>query len=228
MNQNSFRPFATGTGTFDIIVENIKETCDLINIDISGAFTRDNYREFPKLLDFLLSEGITPEKIAQVKFDPVVKIPNNRSEFRDGCASPNEPWLSVAALYLREEILKRGFKTPKMAPSVCRIEIDNNLVINHDGNILKCPAFMGFDGLAAGNVKTGIEDYHESHKLDIWKREECLDCEYLPMCYGGCRYLKLLKDGKIDGIDCKKPQFDATLETLVKQDLKYSHKISRD
>lgn len=92
------------------------------------------------------------------------------------------------------------------------------------------PIFTGygltFDGLDAGNVKTGIKDYHESHKLDIWKREECLDCEYLPMCYGGCRYLKLLRDGHIDGVDCKKPQFDATLETLVKQDLKYSsHRV---
>lgn len=220
-----FRPFATGSGTFDIIIKNIKETLDFINIDISGAFTRDNYREFPKLLDFLVSEGITPEKISQVTFNPVVKNPNNRSDFRGGCASPKEPWLSEAVLYLREEILRRGFKITRMGPSACRIEIENNIVINYDGSILKCPAFMGLDGFSTGNVKTGIKDYHESHKLDLWKKEECLDCEYLPMCYGGCRYLKLLRDGNIDGVDCKKPQLDATLETLVKQDLKYRQKI---
>lgn len=222
---DKFRPFADGTGTFDIIIQNIKEVCGLIEIDITGAFTRDNYIEFPRLLDHLIAEGITPEKIRTVKFDPVIKVPKNRSEFRGGCASANEPWLSEVGMFLREEILKRGFKTLRMEPSACRIEIDNNIVINHDGSILKCPAFMGFDGLDAGNVKTGIKDYHESHKLDIWKREECLDCEYLPMCYGGCRYLKLLRDGHIDGVDCKKPQLDATLETLVKQDLKYSLRI---
>lgn len=224
-NHNSFRPFASGTGTFDIIIQNIKNISGLIELDITGAFTRDNYMEFPILLDFLIAEGITPEKTRIVKFDPVIKVPKKRTEFRGGCASVNEPWLSEAGMFLREELLSRGFKTYKTTPSACRIEINKSMVINHDGNILKCAAFMDFDGLGAGNVVTGLTDYAESHKLDLWKREECLDCEYLPMCYGGCRYLKLLRDGNIDGIDCKKPQLDATLETLVKQDLRYSQKI---
>jgi hypothetical protein len=30
-----------------------------------------------------------------------------------------------------------------------------------------------------------------------------------------------LRDGNIDTIDCKKPYLDASLETLIKQDIKY-------
>jgi hypothetical protein len=35
----------------------------------------------------------------------------------------------------------------------------------------------------------------------------------------GCRYMKLVRDGNISGVDCKKPYYDACLEALVKQDL---------
>lgn len=227
-NHNRFRPFKTGAGTFDLIMQNIKETCGLIGIHIGGAYTIDNYREFPKLLDCLIAEGITPEKVASVKFDPVTKSPFNRSEFRGGCSSINEPWLSEAGLFLREEILSRGFNTPKMSPAACMVEIKNAIAINHDGGILKCPAFMGWEGLEAGNIRTGIKDYKESHGLDLWRNRECADCEYLPMCLGGCRYMKLLRDSRLDGVDCKRQYLDATLETLVKQDLKYSQKMDAD
>ncbi len=33
--------------------------------------------------------------------------------------------------------------------------------------------------------------------------------------------MTLVKDGNIDKIDCKKAYFDATLETLLKQDIRY-------
>lgn len=222
---NRFRPFATGSGTFDVIVRNIKDICDLIEVHVTGAFTQDNYKEFPKLIDYLIDEGLTPEKIASVKFDPVMKSPFNCSEFRDGCSSINEPWLVDAGIFLREEILKSGFSTPKVQPATCIVELENSIAINYDGGILKCPAFMGY-GLEAGNIFTGISDFKESHRRDVWKRLECLECEYLPICFGGCRYLKLLQNGEIDGVDCKRAYLDAAIETLVKQDLKYSRKIA--
>jgi hypothetical protein len=33
--------------------------------------------------------------------------------------------------------------------------------------------------------------------------------------------MKLVRDGNMNGVDCKKPFLDATLETMVKQDIKY-------
>ena len=54
------RPFASGKGSFDIIISNILEIMDVIGVQIGGNFTRENYREFPRLLDHLLAVGITP------------------------------------------------------------------------------------------------------------------------------------------------------------------------
>lgn len=224
-NHDRFRPFKAGTGTFDLIIKNIKETCELINIHIGGLYTIDNYRGFPKLLDCLLEQGLTPDKIASVRFDPVLTSPFKRTEFRTVCSVMNEPWLVEANIFLREEIFKRGFSASKVGIATCMVDIDNALAFNHDGSILKCPALMGFKDMGAGNIRTGFIDYKESHKLDLWKREDCMECEYLPLCFGGCRYEKLLQNGRLDSPDCQKSFFDATLETLVKQDLKYSKKI---
>lgn len=229
-NHDRYRPFKSGKGSFDKIIKNIKETCEIIKIGIGGNFNKENYKGFPILLDYLLSERLTPDKISNVKFDPIIKAEGDFSpaDFRDGCESINEHWLVEAGFVLREEILKRGFHTPKITPSPCMVGIRNDFVVNFGGSIYKCPGLIGRKGFEIGDLMTGIKDYRESHNLDLWKRQECLDCEYLPLCFGGCRYMKLLRDGNIDGVDCKKPYFDVTLEAFIKQDIKYRLKANKN
>jgi len=221
-----FRPFVSGKGSFDLIVGNLKAVCDTITVQVGGNYTQENYRCFPRLLDYLLDEGLTPERIALVKFDPVMKSGGRQipPEFNEGCASTDEPWLMESSLYLREEIMKRGFHTPRVAPAPCMIEAHDDLVVNYDGTLYKCPAFLGWPELAVGSLATGIDDYTVSHNLNVWKKDECLDCAYLPLCFGGCRFLKLLRDGRIDDVDCRRDFLDETLETLVRQDLHYRPK----
>jgi uncharacterized protein len=227
-NHDRFRPFISGRGSFDTIIANLKETCDLIDVQIGGNYTTDNYREFPLLLDFLLAAGFTPERISLIKFDPVIKSGGNfpPPEFNEGCASIDEPWLAEAGNYLREEILKRGFHTPRIGPAGCMIENPDDLVVNWDGTLFKCPALLGWKEMSIGDLESGIGDYRVSHNLDVWKKEECLECAYLPLCFGGCRFLKKLNNGVIDDVDCRKGYLDENLEELVRQDLKYQPKRS--
>jgi uncharacterized protein len=220
---DAFRPFRSGAGSFETIVRNIEDVCGLISVQIGGNYTQDNYREFPRLLDYLLDNGLTPDKIPFIKFDPVV---NESSEFappdfHDGCMSINEPWLVEASIFLREAILKRGYRTQKIMPSACMMQYADNLVMNYDGTLYKCPGLIGRRDFTIGTVKSGIADYRMTHCLDDWKNEECLACSYLPLCFGGCKYMKLVRDGKVQGVDCKKEYFDATLEAIVAQDMLY-------
>lgn len=218
-----FRPFKTGKGSFDTIVGNIRDVCRLIDIQIGGNYTRGNYQEFPRLLDFLLDTGLTPDKICQIRFDPVVNESSEfaPTDFHDGCMSANEPWIFDASAYLREEILKRGFKTQELRPAVCMMEIKDSLIVNYDGTLCKCPGLIGRKDFCVGDIKNGLIDYRDSHYLGNWKNEECLACEYLPLCFGGCRYMKLLQDGKMNGVLCRKEYFERTLEAFVGQDVKY-------
>jgi len=218
---NSQRPFVSGKGSFDLIMNNLKEVCDLIKLQLGGNFTRDNYLRFPELLDILEKEGITPDKLYMVQFSPVTPTAGEAGlgDFAMGCACSSEPWLIEASLHLREEILKRGWNTPKPKLAGCMVEFDNDLIVAWDGSLYKCPAFMGWEDLKIGTLADGIGAYRESHNMDVWKNDECLECPYLPLCFGGCRFLRRLRSGAIDGIDCRKEYLDAALERIVRQDI---------
>lgn len=222
-NHDISRPFTSGSGSFDIIIRNLKDACGKITIQLGGNYLRDNYRDFPPLLDYLIENNLTNDKISIVKFDAVTKATSRYAlpDFRDGSDSINEPWIIESSVWLREEILKRGYATSRMIPSPCSIEAKDDFVVYFDGTLYKCPAFIGLKELEVGDLKTGVKEYRGLYKLDDWRKEGCLECEYLPLCFGGCKFMKFLRDGSLDGVDCKKPYLDATLETHVKQDLKY-------
>jgi uncharacterized protein len=216
---DGLRPFVSGKGSYDLILANLKSVCDLINIDLGGNFSRDNYREFPKMLDAIVADGINPEQIGPVLFAPVFPKSGEKvtPELAASCPSSHEQWVVAAILYLREETGRRGFKVLKPTMGACMVEFDNDLVVNWDGSFYKCPAFMGWPELAVGTLATGSTDYRISHGLDIWQNDECLDCAYLPLCFGGCRLLTMLKNGVINEVDCRKAFYDAALETMILQ-----------
>lgn len=224
---NLSRPFKTGGNTFDTIIRNIKETCDLVKVGIGGNFEKDNYKAFVSLLDYLVKTGLGPDKISTIKFDPVMKLPEGiapAADYRGGCMSLNEPWLVPAAELLREEILNRGYNTALQMPMSCIIDSSASYVVNFDGVIYKCPAFIGKKGFAVGNLQTGLTDYTSAYKLNRWKNDDCMECAYLPLCFGGCRYMTFIRNGNIDALDCQKEYLDASLETLIKQEIKYKLK----
>jgi uncharacterized protein len=220
------RPFVSGRGSFDIIVSNILEIMDITEVQIGGNFTRENYREFPRLLDHLLAIGITPERLDAVQFNQVTGRVGDGSipDYSSACNCTDEEWLCEATVYLREEVLSRGFPTPKPGPAGCMVEFANDLVVNVDGAIYKCPAFVGRAGFSVGDLRSGVGGDCAIYRPGVWKREECLECAWLPQCFGGCRFMKFLRDGDMGGVDCWKSFLDATLEKCILQDLKYRPK----
>ena len=224
------RPFVSGTGSYDTIVANIKATFDLIELQLGGNFYRNNYQEFPRVLDHLIAEGIPPERIGEVQFAPIMPKSGVASGADTSACSTSgsEPWATEAAPFLREEILKRGFKAMKPTQAACAIEFENDLVVNYDGTLYKCPAFMGWPELSVGSLAEGVRDYAVSHNLDIWKNDECLECAYLPLCFGGCRFHPLMKNGAIDEVDCRKGFYDAVLEQFIRQDLRYPSRTASE
>lgn len=220
---NENRPFKNGAESFDVIIKNIKECHDLTKIQIGGNYDESNYKQFVFLIDHLEEVGLTPEKVMSVKFDPVMKPQNGNSisNYKKGCMSVNEPWLIEADVFLRKEILMRGYVTPPLLPGRCMVEIDDSFVINMDGTIYKCPTFLGKTSYLIGTLENGLVDYTSLYKRNMWRNEDCVECEYLPLCFGGCRYMAYLRDGMIKTVDCRKAYYDSALETLVKQDVMY-------
>ncbi|ABK98972.1 geopeptide radical SAM maturase [Pelobacter propionicus] len=218
---DSQRPFVSGQESFATIMENIRAIHDILPIDLGGNYTRENYRRFPELLDLLIAEGIDPARFKAVGFSPVVPRADGSvaGDLGSACLASGDSWTFQAGLFLRAETIRRSFPVPKLKAGACVVEFENDLVVNWDGGIYKCPIFMGDESLKVGSLAEGINDYRESHNLDLWKNEECLECAYLPLCFGGCRFLARLKTGTMDCVDCRKELLDATLETIIRQDL---------
>ena len=218
---NAQRPFVSGAGSFAKIMSNLLAIHKLVPVDLGGNYTRHNYQRFPELLDMLIAEGIEPAKMKEVFFSPVMPKADGSvaGDLGSACACTAEPWVIEASLFLRGEVIRRGFPVAKIKPSACMIEFKNDLVVGYDGSLYKCPVFMGQEELRVGSLAEGVGDYSQSHNLDLWKNDECLDCAYLPLCFGGCRFFRKLQTGAMDGVDCRRAMLDASLETIVRQDL---------
>ena len=227
-NHDRFRPFRDGGGSWERIVGNLLDCRGLCAITLSGNYTAGNYQLFPALLDSLAERGFVPSDFGSVQFYPVMQV-NDRfanPEFTGGCCSDDEPWVHAASLALREEILRRGYRFPKLAPSPCMVDLDDAFTVDHDGSIYKCVTLIGHPELACGDIWRGMaEDWKTAWCVDHWKDEpQCRACVYLPLCFGGCRYMALQREGSMAGVDCARALYDATLEPMLNQDLKYRYR----
>ncbi|WP_306533933.1 geopeptide radical SAM maturase [Geobacter sp.] len=212
-----YRPYGGGVGSFYDILRGMGEVADLVTVHVGGNFTQETWREYPALLDLLLAEGLTPDRLGTVRFTPAVGGKGGKalSHFAEGCATCDEPWLAEAELTLRDELVKRGFRVPKPGPFSCMIELASDLAVDADGTCYKCPAFMGHEGYAVGDLRDGLTGIAPAYGRDVWK-EECLECAYLPLCFGGCRYMKLAEVGAVGAVSCQREYLDATLEAMVR------------
>lgn len=223
-NHNKFRPFKNGHPSFDTIVDNLVTIKGLVPIGLGGNYTKDNYTKFPQVLDHLVERGLAPEDIALVSFNIAIAVQDEfaNPEFSGGCASIAEPWLAEAYLHVREECMKQGFTVPKITPEVCAIHINKTFSINYDGSLYKCLPFVGREQFKAGDIWNGPVDISLTYNLDHWQTDEqCRDCIYLPLCYGGCRYMEYQRSSTLTKVDCKKKFYEATLAQALNQDVQY-------
>ena len=226
-NHNRFRPGKDGQGSWAAILANLQACRGISPIFLSGNYTRDNFRHFPELLDSLMAMGLGPEAFASVQFYPVMQVTDRfaNPEFSGGCCSMSEPWLVEASLAQRKEIMQRGYNFPKLQPAPCMVDLEDAFVVHHDGTIYKCVTLIGHPEFACGDIWQGIDPgYRKTYHLGHWQKEErCRKCEYLPLCFGGCRYMALQREGSMAGVDCQKEFLDATLEKMLAQDLQYRY-----
>ena len=68
------RPLRGGQGTFDKILNNVRQVADRIQIAIGGNFDADSVDSYPALLDFLQEQDFAKD-ISKVAFKPVIKPP---------------------------------------------------------------------------------------------------------------------------------------------------------
>ncbi|MFZ5774788.1 MAG: geopeptide radical SAM maturase [Thermodesulfobacteriota bacterium] len=226
-HHNRTRPCKDGSGSFARIVGNLAACRGIVPITLSGNYTVETYPAFPRLLDDLAGAGFGAADFDTVQFYPVMRVtsPFANPEFSGGCLSNDEPWVHKASLALREAIMARGHHFPPLHPSPCMIDLDDALVVHHDGTLYKCVVLIGLPEYACGDIWQGMNStWPQRHAMGHWQQEEqCRDCRYLPLCFGGCRAQGFQRDGHMAKVDCQRSLYDATLPTILAQDLRYRY-----
>jgi uncharacterized protein len=101
-------------------------------------------------------------------------------------------------------------------------DVENAFVVHWDGTLTKCPGLVGNGKFVAGDLWTGFGDYRELFAVGrLQEADECRTCEYLPLCLGGCRYMKYQREGHMKGMECQKSFLDATLGAHLLLDARY-------
>jgi len=178
---NRMRPLRGKQGTFDRIIENVRQVADLVPITIGGNFDESSVESYPDLLDFLKEQEFS-DKIAKINFKPIIKAPepaapkgviplmvvtgDNKPLAGTCMTSAGAGKLSGGSsicdschfvdekmAYLRDETRKRGFQTPDgVHMGPCEIHRRHAYTIGPEGSLYACPGFTGDAQQSTGHV----------------------------------------------------------------------------
>ena len=178
---NRMRPLRGKQGTFDRIIENVRQVAAFVPITIGGNFDESSVDSYPDLLDFLKEQEFS-DKIAKINFKPIIKAPepaapkgviplmvvtgDNKPLAGTCMTSAGAGKLSGGSsicdschfvdekmAYLRDETRKRGFQTPDgVHMGPCEIHRRHAYTIGPEGSLYACPGFTGDAQQSTGHV----------------------------------------------------------------------------
>jgi uncharacterized protein len=225
------RPTPGGRGSFDVILENLREIAGTCGISIGGNVTVASTEGCVRLMDQIATEPFRPS-LSGVSFKPVVPagpavIPLTVTSEGSGCGSAqgrsqcdscgfsDRHWA-----WLREQAVARGLPTPDgvhMGP--CEIHRRHAYTVGPDGRLYACPGYAGREPFAVGHIVREPSSAERDmlarrQRLAAWRA--CGDCSFVPVCAGGCSVAASAEHGDMEAPACHKPAFEAALATFAR------------
>ncbi|MEM2663057.1 MAG: radical SAM protein [Metallosphaera sp.] len=208
------RFYVDGRGSFNTIIQNLREVQDLVKVVLRINIDVNNLNEVDTLLAKLVEEGIT-----RIRLDPHFVHTNL---FR------NEWWENVIPKDLESDVLVKfwekarsyGFEIPHdiFRLGICAAHIDEDIVVDPEGKVYPCWAFTGNPLYVKGRLtqEGEVETLNRSlsGRKSLIIHEKCKSCPYLPMCMGGCRFLSVLDGKGYHGLDCRKETYEKLVKLL--------------
>jgi len=205
---NLTRILRNGGGTFDKIINNIKEINDLLNIQIRVNVSKENVNDIYKLFPTLLENGLN--KKVRVYFAPVTPSTSVCQSISETCLITKE--FSKWETDLIEYADNLGFEMGDLYPvsrrgGICQAVNDSAFVVDATGDLFKCWHEVGNRKLKVGTLKEGITNLNRLFKWMNWELpEKCNSCNIMPLCKGRCPDLSLEKED----FECHQLKFNIT------------------
>lgn len=174
-------------GTFDKIVENLKESCENIPIAIRINIDKENMNQSEKILDIIELNGLKNK----VNFYVAAVDDINESCTNTLCLNNIE--FSEFEIDFYTKAMARGMynaSLPTPISGICGAVSLNSYVIDPLGDLYKCWNTIGYKDEIIGTVSTGITNKHLFTKWMAYEQieDECETCSVAPLCSGGCPY----------------------------------------
>ncbi|MCK4261130.1 MAG: SPASM domain-containing protein [Halanaerobiales bacterium] len=95
-----------------------------------------------------------------------------------------------------------GFSVAKPTKKIsnCKAQEINTYSITPAGNVYKCPTFAGNSEIRDGYIDRVEGELKLNYRFIEWldwdpfQNEKCIECRYLPICFGGCPYNDIMKN----------------------------------
>jgi uncharacterized protein len=190
------RILKNGEGTFFKILENIKICMDIIKISIRINIDKLNIYKTDILFDLLDREKI---------LDKVTVYYGHVRPYTDSCSTISTDCLSVEEFcFFSLNTLKKQIERGKIYKTVdypvvyreghCGADRLNTFLITPSGDMFKCWTETTFDRKhSIGNLLANNSEPFQLMNLARYLnwdpfKEECLNCDILPICLRGCPY----------------------------------------
>ncbi len=234
-------------GSFDKIIRNISESCDVINISLRVNVDDSNADHIYDLIDYLVEQKL--QKKINIGFSPVhgegsLYNPNSQNEklriqeFNNQHKKEILTTKSFAMLEvkLHEYLVKNGFNfsnAPSQKCNACTADASNSYVIETNGNLQKCWQTVGLVNEKIGDVFTGVKFGNNLSKwinYDPFSNDMCRNCKVLPVCMGWCPIKFLNKEmaalASVDTDPCKTIKYNISGILKLYRDALSSNRLS--
>ncbi len=195
---NKRRILASHGDSFEIITNNIDAAKDIIFIMVRCNIDRTNINEAEKLIDYFLTERKWGEAVG-LYFAPVENISDHCKTNSSHCYSRQEFGLIESDL-LRKIYDRGSFKLiqylyPTSQVVSCAAISTNFYVVDPLGNLYKCWDVMSDSSKNVGDIFNGeLMNRENLNWLCMDTPIQCLECNLLPLCNGGCPHRRLIND----------------------------------
>jgi uncharacterized protein len=201
-----------GEDSFATIFRNVIDVCDLIRVVINGNYTEETASGFVPLVKKLAAAGFPAG--ARINFSPALAALGAPTDaaYRACNWSGSQPELIIA---FSDEIRRAGFDAgDPMVVGPCSFHDRHHYAVDPQGHIYKCAGFLGHPEWAIGRTSTGLGPrYHSFANMN--PQRECGSCANRPDCGGGCLAAAWTAAGRVEGVNCEKPYFDAYQNDLI-------------
>lgn len=174
------RILCNGEGTYTRILQNIIILCKKgISVCLRINIDSDNYQSIIELINILKSNDLTGKLLLQF-------VPVDPSSYSKASGYDKKVLQSFESIY--RCAFSSGFEVAPWNRS-CSIREPLFLAIAPNGDLYKCPCFVGEEACIIGSVDNGYNCKYEKY-LEMKIEKKCVKCKYFRLCRGGCVSVK--------------------------------------